>query len=89
MNMPNLLTVQIGEEETLRMMQESLTPLVAVDPNLELAMRALECQFMAASRALEVARDMANHVLTNRMDLAFGCAELFAEATEGMWGPAK
>ncbi len=50
--------------------------------------RALEIQMLVASRALEIARTMAVHVLDGRLDLAFGEAERFAQATEGMWGEA-
>ena len=49
--------------------------------------RMLEIQLLVASKALEIARAMALHVLDSRLDLAFGEAERFAEATENMWGP--
>lgn len=50
--------------------------------------RMLEIQLLVARKALEIARAMALHVLDGRLDLAFGEAERFAEATENMWGPA-
>ena len=48
--------------------------------------RALEIQLLVASRALEIAHTITLHVLDGRLDLAFGEAERFAQATEGMWG---
>lgn len=102
MNMPNVLTVQLGEEETLRQMRGSLVSQIATCAAELTAQQAdhpqlfafanrelvLEAQLLVASRALEIARTMAVHVLDGRLDLAFGEAERFAQATEGMWGEA-
>lgn len=99
MNPPNVLAVQLGEEETLHQMQESLVSQLATCADELTARHAdypqlfaianrelvLEAQMLVASRALGIARDMANHVLAGRLDLAFGEAEHFAQATEGMW----